>query len=61
MDRQKLKEMLDKAESMGYDRGVLTILVDILKLMDESKMNYVSYKSIKDIHDRYAKDFKLKE
>ena len=50
MKDTELKEMLDKAEIMGFDRGVETVFLSIFTAMEESKMLVVSYKSLKELY-----------
>ncbi len=52
---EELKKMLDKAESMGYDRGVMTLLKTILLFMEQDRMTVVSYKSLKEIAEGLIK------
>ncbi len=55
MKPEELQKMLDKAEQMGYDRGVLSILLELLKTMDDGKMRFISYESIKRIWEALKK------
>ncbi len=50
MDEKEFKKALDTAELMGFDRGVKTIFVQLLKTMEDDKMRYVSYDSIKKLY-----------
>jgi len=59
MNEEKLKAMLDKAEQMGFTRGVLTICTQILQQMEADYMTVVSYKSIKEIVNKYAESVNL--
>ncbi len=45
-----LKEILDKAELMGFDRGVQTVFIQIFKAMEEEKMRIISYESLKSLY-----------
>ena len=43
--------MLDKAEQMGFTRGVLTVLKQILEEMEGAGKDLITYKSIKGIYE----------
>lgn len=55
-EKQKeiIKEALREVESDGFDRGVKTILVELIREMDENNITSISYKSIKDLHEQYS-------
>ena len=47
MDPIELKKMLDKAERMGYERGVKTVVFEILKAMEDKDKTFITYEEIK--------------
>ncbi len=55
MKEEQFKQSLDKAERMGFDRGVATIVKAILETIEKSGGTAISYKSIKDIYDEFKK------
>ncbi len=55
VDEQKLKEMLDKAESMGFQRGVRELLIAIGKYMMGGRWSAVTFDAMKIIHDDLLK------
>ncbi len=55
MTPEDFKKALDKAEQVGFDRGVMTILEQILLQIEQSGMLAISYKSIKAIAQEYIK------
>lgn len=57
---EEIKNMLDKAEIMGFDRGVRTIMLNIMKAMDSDKKTYISYIDLKRIYDQYEETGKTK-
>ncbi len=56
MDEQKLREAFDKAEKMGFDRGVRTIMLAIFQMMEKAGATYVTYHSLKTLYKEYEKE-----
>lgn len=48
-----MKEAMDVAEKMGFDRGVATIMHAIFSAIEKSGFTAISYKSLKDIYEEY--------
>lgn len=55
MNVEELKSMLDKAEQMGFTRGVLTILKQIFDEMEAEGKTLITLNSIKGIYEEYKK------
>ncbi len=55
---EKLKKILDHAESLGYNRGVLTLAKALLTAMEDEGMTAISYKSLKDISEGLLQEIK---
>ena len=51
MNEEEIKKILDKAELMGYDRGVKTIFIQIFQLMESQKMLSISYTDLKKLYE----------
>ena len=51
MKEEQLKYMLDEAEKMGWKRGRLEGLLEILKHMEQEKQLSISYKEIKAVYN----------
>lgn len=51
MNTEELKDMLDKAEQMGYTRGVLIAFTLVFNLMDEKEMLSIGLEDLKRLYE----------
>jgi hypothetical protein len=51
IDKEQLFKAFKEAEMKGYDRGIKTIFLKIFQAMEEDKMLFISYKSLKELYE----------
>jgi len=53
---EEFLEALDKAEKLGYQRGVKTVFINLFSKMEKDKMMMISFMTLKKIWEEFEKN-----